>query len=81
MAQKRRDFIKISSLSAAGLIFGSQYLTVVGSGVCRKKDLGALRTDELTPHSHILRGLLLEMRRMGATKTKMEKSRKECRQR
>lgn len=26
MAHKRRDFIKISSLSAAGLIFGSQYL-------------------------------------------------------
>ena len=26
MTQKRRDFIKISSLSAAGIIFGSQYL-------------------------------------------------------
>ncbi|MBW8334787.1 MAG: molybdopterin-dependent oxidoreductase [Prolixibacteraceae bacterium] len=41
MAQKRRDFIKISSLSAAGLIFGSQYLR---SSVpdFKKKGLGDL---------------------------------------
>jgi len=41
MAQKRRDFIKISSLSAAGLIFGSQYLR---SSVPEyaKQNLGAL---------------------------------------
>lgn len=40
MAQKRRDFIKISSLSAAGIIFGSQYLKSSAPDFS-KKSLGA----------------------------------------